>query len=64
MVASKSQPCISYKIKHESGEDFDYVLHDPWIKLLFGHDLISPKKPSKSFSFICSKKKSSKVNLL
>ncbi len=28
MVAFKSQPCISYKIKHESGEAFDYVFHD------------------------------------
>ncbi len=36
-MAFDSQPHISCKIKHESGEGFDDILCDFLIKPLFGH---------------------------
>jgi hypothetical protein len=39
MVTIESQVRISYKIKQDNGEEFNYTLCEPWIKSLLGHNL-------------------------
>jgi hypothetical protein len=43
MVETCREPCISCKIKQENGEEFDYTLCEPWIKVLFKHNLETQK---------------------
>jgi hypothetical protein len=39
MVKIENQVRISYKIKQNSGEEFNYTLCEPWIKSLLRHNL-------------------------
>jgi hypothetical protein len=39
MVTAKSEALISYKIKQDGNDEFNYVLCDPWIESLLRHKL-------------------------
>jgi hypothetical protein len=39
IVTAKNETLISYKIKQNGGDEFNYVLCDPWIESLLRHKL-------------------------
>ncbi len=54
MVTAKSEALISYKIKQDGDDEFNYMLYDPWIKSLLRHKLGNVKHiGSKCGFFLC-----------
>jgi hypothetical protein len=54
MVIAKSEALISYKIKQDGNDEFNYVLCDPWIESLLRHKLGNVKNiGNKCGFFLC-----------
>jgi len=54
MVTAKSETLISYKIKQDGDDEFNYVLCDLWIESLLRHKLGNVKNiRSKCGLFLC-----------
>jgi hypothetical protein len=55
MVIAKREALISYQIKQDGDDEFNYVLCDPWIESLLRHKLgnVEILEVNVGFSFVC-----------